>query len=103
MTVLSVVVICGLIAAILLSIEVGYRVGLRRRVRVSDTARTVSPTIEASIFGLMGLLIAFTFYGAGSRFDIRRNLIAEEANAIGTAYLRLDLLSPEAQPPMKAL
>ena len=45
----------------------------------------------------MGLLIAFTFSEAASRFDTRRQLVVEEANAIGTAYLRLDLLSASAQ------
>jgi len=46
---------------------------------------------------LLGLLIAFTFSGAASRFDERRKLIIEEANAIGTADLRLDLLPAAAQ------
>jgi hypothetical protein len=54
--------------------------------------------MQASIFGLMGLLVAFTFSGAASRFEARRSLIAEEANAIGTAYLRVDLLPVESQP-----
>jgi len=49
----------------------------------------------------MGLLIAFIFAGAAVRFDNRRMLIAEEANAIGTAYLRLDLLPPESQPGLR--
>ncbi len=98
MTPLSVLVICGLIAGILLSIEVGHRLGLRRWARVGQSGRNVIPTMEASILGLMGLLIAFTFYGAGARFDLRRNLIAQEANAIGTAYLRIDLLPQEKQP-----
>jgi hypothetical protein len=44
------------------------------------------------VFGLMGLLIAFTFSGAAARFEARRQLIVEEANDVGTAYLRLDLL-----------
>jgi len=53
--------------------------------------------VDAAIFGLMGLLIAFTFSGAASRFDERRHLIIQEANAIGTFYLRLDLLPAESQ------
>jgi len=101
MTVLSSLVISGLVAGILLSIEAGHQVGRWRWPRLPASARTVPPTLEASVFGLMGLLIAFTFYGAGSRFDIRRNLIAQEANAIGTAYLRLDLLPAEAQPVLR--
>ena len=49
----------------------------------------------------MGLLIAFTFSGAATRFDGRRQLIGEEANAIGTAYLRMDLLPQAAQPALR--
>jgi hypothetical protein len=101
MTVFSVAFSCGLIGAILVSIEAGYRIGLRRRARGPEFLQRVPPTLEGSVFGLMGLLIAFTFYGAGSRFDIRRNLIAQEANAIGTAYLRLDVLPPETQPKLR--
>jgi hypothetical protein len=46
-------------------------------------------------------LIAFTFGGAASRYDARRELIARETNAIGTAYLRIDLLPPAAQPRLR--
>jgi hypothetical protein len=98
MTVVSVLVVGGLIAGILLSLELGHRIGIRGRSRNPASLPAVHPTVEASILGLMGILIGFTFYGAASRFDIRRNLIVREANAIGTAYLRLDLLPPDAQP-----
>jgi hypothetical protein len=57
--------------------------------------------VEGAIFALLGLLIAFTFSGAASRFDDRRKLIVEEANAIGTAYLRIDLLPAAVQPEMR--
>lgn len=57
--------------------------------------------IDGAVFGLMGLLIAFTFGSAAVRFETRRNLIVEEANDIGTAYLRLDLLPADAQPPLR--
>jgi hypothetical protein len=49
----------------------------------------------------MGLLIAFTFYGAESRFETRRSLIVDEANAIETAYLHVDLLPEDAQPALR--
>jgi hypothetical protein len=57
--------------------------------------------VEGAVFGLLGLLVAFTFSGAASRFDDRRALIVEEANDIGTAYLRIDLLPLEAQPAIR--
>jgi hypothetical protein len=93
MAIVSILIISVEAAAILLSIEAGHRLGLRRNRNIEGT----SSTLAASVFGLMALLVAFTFYGAASRFDIRRNLIVEEADYIGTAYLRLDLLPLEAQ------
>jgi hypothetical protein len=99
--ILAALVLSELVLAILLSIEAGYRIGLRRWAGVQPAARMASSTLEASLLGLMGLLVAFIFYGAGSRFDIRRNLIVQEANAIGTAYRRLDLLPAETQPELR--
>ncbi|VVC76322.1 hypothetical protein AQUSIP_16330 [Aquicella siphonis] len=52
---------------------------------------------EGAVFTLMALLVAFTFSSASQRFDQRRIMIIEEANAIGTAYLRLDMLKPDEQ------
>ena len=94
-------VVCTLIALILIAIEVGYRVGVRRWAGVDKSARLLNSTMEASVFGLMGLLVAFIFYGAGARFDARRALTVQEANAIGTAYLRIDLLPSETQPQLR--
>jgi hypothetical protein len=55
-------------------------------------------TLDGAVFGLMGLLVAFTFTGAATRFDARRSLVTEHVNAIGTAWLRLDLLAaPERE------
>ena len=49
----------------------------------------------------MGLLIAFTFTGAASRFEARRALITQETNDIGTAYLRIDMLPVDTQPALR--
>jgi hypothetical protein len=57
--------------------------------------------VESAIFGLMGLMVAFTFSGASTRYEMRRQLTVEEANAIGTAYLRLDLLPAASQPALR--
>jgi hypothetical protein len=94
---LAVLVICGLVLLILASIEIGYRIGCRRRQRLSEKAQDLYSTIEGSMLALLGLLIAFTFSGAGARFDARRALIGQEANTIGTAYLRIDLVPSAAQ------
>ncbi|WP_313621579.1 hypothetical protein [Achromobacter sp.] len=57
--------------------------------------------IEASVFALLGLLVAFTFSGAAQRMAERRDLVIQEVNAIGTAWLRIDLLEPEDQPRLR--
>jgi hypothetical protein len=78
--------------------------GRRLRVKHLQAARgetTGAGALEGAVFGLMGLMIAFTFSGAASRFDHRRELVVEEANEIGTAYLRIDLLPEAARGPLK--
>lgn len=84
-------------------LELGVRIGkthLRSgRGKILDTLGV----IDGPIFALFGLLIAFTFSSALTRFDERRKLIVEEANDIGTAYLRLDLLPPADQEPLRNL
>jgi len=93
----------GLFLGMLLVIEVGRRLGARGLTRGKESDKPSAGLIDGAIFGLMGLLIAFTFSGAASRLDHRRDLVMNEANAIGTAYLRLELLPIEAQPPLRAL
>jgi hypothetical protein len=91
----------GLFAGMIILLEVGRRIGIRHMAKDPDGARAGIGVVEGAIFGLMGLLIAFTFSGAAFRFDTRRQLIIDETNAIGTAYLRLDLLPPDAQSSLK--
>jgi len=90
----------GAFAGIMACLEVGYRLGRRRS---EATAHEGIGAIEAAVFALLGLLLAFSFAGGTSRLDTRRQLIIEEANAIGTAYLRLDLLALDDQPEMRRL
>ena len=91
----------GLFVGILIFLEVGRRVGGQRLALDPEGARAGTGTVEGAVFALVGLLIAFTFSGAASRFDARRDLIVQETNAIGTAWLRLDLLPASAQPAIR--
>jgi hypothetical protein len=86
-----------LFLGMLLAQWIGRRIGRRRIRDDAEGARAGVGVVEGAVFGLMGLLIAFTFSGAAARFDARRALIVEESNAIGTAWLRLDLLPQSAQ------
>jgi hypothetical protein len=92
-------VLAGLLfVGMLVLMEVGRVVGSRRRSRDADGYHAGVGVVEGSVFGLLGLLMAFTFSGAAERFNERRHLIVEETNAIGTAWKRIDLLSPDDQP-----
>jgi hypothetical protein len=91
----------GLFVGVLVFLEAGRRIG-RRRI-ASGGAETGFGAVESAVFGLMGLLIAFTFSGAAARFDGRRDLVTREANAIGTAWLRIDLVPAEAQAKLRDL
>ena len=88
-----------LFVAIVGMLEVGRRLGIRRADRDGESAGTGA--LAGAVYGLLALIIAFTFSGATSRFDARRHLIVEEANAIGTAYLRVDMVPPAAQAPLR--
>ena len=72
----------------------GQRLGRRDKAETTDIARARLTAVEAAIFGLMGLIVAFTFSGAAQRYE---QLTVDEANAIGTSYLRLDLLPTSRQ------
>jgi len=89
-----------LFLALLGMIELGRRLGISKRTRHGTVSEGLG-AVEGAVFGLLGLLIAFTFSGAASRFDSRRGLIVEEANDIGTAWLRIDVLPTEAQPALR--
>ena len=91
------VVLSDLSVAVLLfclllgSLEAGFRLGRRALDRDADTLSQIG-TIQGAILGTLGLLLAFSFAAAGTRFIERQDLIVQEANAIGTAWLRAALL-----------
>ena len=93
----------ALFIGMLAMLETGRRLGMQRRAQESDTDRSNLGTVESALFAMFGLLLALTFTGAASRFNEKRMLLAEEATAIHTAYLRLDLLPREHRPALQEL
>ena len=93
--------ILGLFFGMLAMLAIGQRLGQRNFAQHADAVRGRLTGVEAAIFGLMGLMIAFTFSGAAARYEMRRQLVVEEANTIGTVYLRLDLLPAASQPALR--
>ena len=87
----------------LLFFEIGYLIGKLRRTKTdTETANAIGP-MTASILGLFAFLIAFSFSMAAQKFDTRKNNVLLEANAIGTAYLRADLLQDPYKSNIKEL
>jgi len=91
----------ALFAGILLFLAIGRWVGRRIMARHHGAVLPSVGSLETSVFALLGLLIAFTFSGALNRYDVRRAQIVDEANAIGTAWLRIDVLPAAAQPQLR--
>jgi hypothetical protein len=100
--VMAVAVSVGLFVGMLLCLDAGFRIG-RSASRNQPSSHEGIGALEAAVYALLGLLLGFTFSGATSRFDAHRQLVVKEANAIGTAYLRLDELPAPSQPEMRRL
>ncbi|WP_020476012.1 bestrophin-like domain [Zavarzinella formosa] len=83
-----------MLAAMTISNVIGYVVGKRHRFGESEPSRNVSNMLKGSVFGLVALLMGFSFSMTVSRHDNRRKVVLSEANAIGTCYLRAGLLPP---------
>jgi len=85
----------------LICLEVGRRLGIRRLAKRPRETTSSHDTVESAVYGLYGLLIAFAFSHALWQLDARIQLIQNEANAITTAYSRLDLLATDSQPALR--
>jgi len=82
--------------ALVAATALGMRIGGRPHSDEEPTSPGAA-AVDASVFGLFGLLIAFSFSGAAERFHARRTLILEESRAISTAWGNLDLLPEPAR------
>jgi len=90
-----------LFVGIIVALATGRWIGKRTMARHGLTTLSNVGSLETAVFALLGLIIAFTFSGALTRFDTRRAQIVDEANAIGTAYLRIDLVPASVQPKLR--
>jgi hypothetical protein len=87
-------VIClGLFALLLAGFEAGFRYGARLlRGMAEPPSDSQITTLQSAILVILGLLLGFTFSMSVSRFEARKQFVVDEANAIGTAYLRTKVL-----------
>jgi hypothetical protein len=96
-------IVLGLLAAMLASNEIGFRGARWEHKRENDLSRTVSNALKASIFGFVALLLAFCFSATNARYDVRQRLVLDQANAIGTCYLRAGLLDDASKTRIQGL
>ena len=84
------------VVIVLLSVELGWRLGHFNRQRAEKEKEAPIGAVVGAALGLLAFLLAFTFGMAATRYDTRKSVVLQESNAIGTTYLRADLL-PEPQ------
>lgn len=86
------------VGAILLFVtEFGYRAGRRHSPERRKAHQGQSGSLQGALLGLLGLLLGFTFAMSVSRYDARKQLVLDEANGIGTTWLRAGFLSHESR------
>lgn len=93
----SIAIAVTLFIAIVLFNEFGFRAGRFVQARTDNEVKALTGSIQASILGLLALLLGFTFSMSMQRYDNRSMALIDEANAIGTAVLRIQLLPAEQQ------
>lgn len=93
----------GMALSLLLSFEVGYQIS---KYPTSDSGKDVSNSAGPMVSGLLALvafMLAFTFAMASSQHNLRKLNVLEEANIIGTTYLRADLIGERDETKVKQL
>ena len=83
-------------------LELGRRLWLRQVEKHGPETKSGVGVVDAAVYGLLGLLIGFTFSGAASRFDHRRAVIGTEVTAVENVWRRIDLLPADAQVVLRA-
>jgi hypothetical protein len=91
----------GLIAGVVAAHEIGFWLGSLGRTADEPFDRQIV-LVRTSTAALVAFLVGFAFSGAASRFTNRQDLIVQEANALGTAYLRADTIAEPQRGELKA-
>ncbi|SFR40914.1 hypothetical protein [Litoreibacter janthinus] len=99
----SIVIAVLLLVAMGAAMRLGRVVGKRGAGHHTDESKSQISAVQGSLLGMLALLLGFTFSLALSRFDDRSRAVVDEANAIGTVWLRTDLLSEQRRGEAKSL
>lgn len=91
-------IVAALFIGIFVMNELCFRVGRYVQNSTAEEVKSLTGTIQGSILGLLALLLGFTFSMSMQRYDNRSEALIDEANTIGTAILRVQLLPDHLQP-----
>ena len=89
------------VVVLLAAVEVGYRAGFRQRAVWKDAEAGGGNVVLTSMFGLLSLILAFTFAAGVSRYEHRKQSVIADANALGTAFLRADMVAEPSRTELK--
>lgn len=95
----SLVIASVLFITLVIIIEASYYLGRRLKGYFSETDQSHFTTIQAALLTVLGLLLGFTFSQSLERYDSRSKAVVTEANAIGTVYLRAQVIAPSLREP----
>jgi len=87
----------------LFSFEVGYQIGKHAHIRVDKDAPIALGPLVGATLGMLAFVLAFTFSMTASQHNVRKQYVVDEANVIGTAYLRADLIDEQHGTEVKRL
>ncbi|QIZ81842.1 hypothetical protein [Thalassovita gelatinovora] len=93
----------ALLGLMLVVMQLGILVGKRRQARETEDSKNQANTVQGSLLGMLALLLGFTFSLSLGRYDQRSIEVVNEANAIGTAWLRTDLVADARRDDAKTL
>ncbi len=99
----SVAITVILFILILIFNETGFRIGRFVQNQTDTEVKALTGSVQASVLGLLALLLGFTFSMSMQRYDNRSQALIDEANAIGTVVLRVQLLPSQHQEPASKL
>ncbi|MGA3210331.1 MAG: hypothetical protein ABSD20_03435 [Terriglobales bacterium] len=97
------VILFAFMALMLAASEAGLRFGFNAQPTVTEKTKSKISVVEDAVLGVLGLLLAFTMSMAVTRFEVRKQIVLDEANAIGTSLLRAQLLPHPEGPEIASL
>lgn len=93
----------GIAIVLLISIEIGYQIGKHVRGRKDKEANVTLGPVVGGVLSMLAFVLAFTFATTASQNNRRKQGVLDEANAIGRAYLRADLMNDQSRREVKRI